>query len=61
MGSNPIGGTLQAVFATAALPVGLWLPIVALGAIGFSLAEATKWVAGWQISGNRLPWMHAVK
>jgi hypothetical protein len=41
--------------------VGLWLPIVALGVIVFSLAEATKWVAGWQISGNQLPWMHAVK
>lgn len=52
---------LQAVFATAALPVGLWVPIVALGVIVFSLAEATKWVAGWQISGDRLPWMHAVK
>ena len=52
---------LQAVFATAALPLGQWLPIVALGVIVFLLAEATKWVAGWQISGNRLPWMHAVK
>ena len=52
---------LQTVFGTAALEPGQWLPIVALGIIIFGLAEATKWVAGWQFSGYRLPWKHAVK
>jgi len=52
---------LQAVFATAALSWGQWLPILLLGVTIFGLAEATKWVAGWQFSGNRLPWFHAVK
>jgi magnesium-transporting ATPase (P-type) len=52
---------LQFIFSTGPLALAQWLPILALGVIVFWLAEATKWVAGWQISGNRLPWLHAVK